>query len=294
MRRQHFGFFCFLIFTFTLGAIDSNEPLKCYGHSELCDRKYNEVAFMSSHNSMSNRAAGWVPPDNLYGLTQQMEDGVRGLVIDIHPYKHSLYLCHSYCEFGRQHLFDGFIEIKQFLGSNPTEILALFIETYASNRDLAEMIIEAGLEPFTYTHDFILGWPTLREMVEKNTRLIVMVDRGFTYNTPQWLYKDRELAHLTPWDVIEPEDFICTGQYPNFSSDKLYLINHFLLAPFTMETQSERVNFNPLLRNRAFQCWNETGHIPNFISPTFYSVGDLKSVIDELNGVGDFSLRRGR
>lgn len=240
---------------------------------------------MSSHNSMSNKADGWFPPDNLWGMTQQMQDGVRGLVIDVHPYKESLYLCHAFCEFGYKHLFDGLIEFKKFLDKNPTEILSLFIETYVPNAELVKMFIEAGLEPYTYVHDAQRGWPTLGEMAEENTRLIVMVDRGSLEGMPPWLYREEDLTEITAWDIVSPADFTCGDVSPETLAPKLYLLNHFLLAPFTIRQQSERINFNPFLRERALQCQREKNHIPNFISPTFYSVGNLKVVVNELNGV---------
>lgn len=45
------------------------------------------------------------------------------------------------------------------------------------------------------------------------------------------------------------------------------------------------MNYNPFFLERAMDCWEEAGHIPNFVTVDFYSVGDVLAVVDALNGV---------
>jgi hypothetical protein len=57
----------------------------CNGHPELCDRHLNEVAFAASHNSMSGAdIRNWMFPNQNAGIPQQLEDGIRGFLIDVH------------------------------------------------------------------------------------------------------------------------------------------------------------------------------------------------------------------
>jgi hypothetical protein len=59
--------------------------LTCNGHPELCDRHLNEVAFAASHNSMSGAdIRDWMFPNQNAGIPQQLEDGIRGFLIDVH------------------------------------------------------------------------------------------------------------------------------------------------------------------------------------------------------------------
>ena len=57
----------------------------CNLHPELCDRRLNEVAFATTHNSMSGAdITDWMFPNQDKGIGGQLEDGVRGFLIDIH------------------------------------------------------------------------------------------------------------------------------------------------------------------------------------------------------------------
>lgn len=64
----------------TASAVDA-----CNGHPELCDRPLNAVAFATAHNAMSAAdIADWMFPNQERGLASQLDDGVRGFLIDIH------------------------------------------------------------------------------------------------------------------------------------------------------------------------------------------------------------------
>jgi hypothetical protein len=56
----------------------------CNGHVELCDRRFDEVAYVASHNSMSvARLPGWFIPEQLDPIPEQLDQGVRALLIDV-------------------------------------------------------------------------------------------------------------------------------------------------------------------------------------------------------------------
>lgn len=55
----------------------------CNGHVELCDRAYDEVAQLATHNSMAAAAEpGWFFPEQPDGITAQLDHGVRVLLVD--------------------------------------------------------------------------------------------------------------------------------------------------------------------------------------------------------------------
>jgi hypothetical protein len=55
----------------------------CNGYVQLCDRPYNDVAFVATHNSMSAAdEPGWFIPEQPTGLIGQLDAGVRVLLID--------------------------------------------------------------------------------------------------------------------------------------------------------------------------------------------------------------------
>ena len=59
--------------------------LACNGYAELRDRPLNQVVFPTTHNSMASLDnSDWYMPNQEKGIRQQLEDGVRGLLIDVH------------------------------------------------------------------------------------------------------------------------------------------------------------------------------------------------------------------
>jgi len=70
---------------------------KCNGHEELCDRAFDQVAYAMTHNAMSNAEAGWVLPNQNFGITRQLNDGIRGMMLDTYDEDGELFLCHLIC-----------------------------------------------------------------------------------------------------------------------------------------------------------------------------------------------------
>ncbi len=71
------------------------EAQGCNGHEALCDRPLDEVTLAGTHNSMSNADAEWMAPNQQHGLTRQLEDGVRALMLDTMEWNGGPYLCHG-------------------------------------------------------------------------------------------------------------------------------------------------------------------------------------------------------
>ncbi len=59
------------------------EATVCNGHAALCDRPLDEVAFAATHNSMSAASEGWFFAAHRDGIAEQLEYGIRGLLIDV-------------------------------------------------------------------------------------------------------------------------------------------------------------------------------------------------------------------
>lgn len=65
-----------------LAAVGSPSGTECNGHVELCDRAYDEVAYPATHNSMAAASEGWFFPEQPDGIIDQLDHGVRVLLID--------------------------------------------------------------------------------------------------------------------------------------------------------------------------------------------------------------------
>ena len=84
---------------------------KCNGHQELCDRRFDQVAYPMTHNAMANAAAEWFLANQNFGITRQLHDGIRGLMLDVYEEEGDLLLCHVLCGAGSQPLVEGKILI---------------------------------------------------------------------------------------------------------------------------------------------------------------------------------------
>ena len=56
----------------------------CNGSPALCDRPLDEVVLPATHNSMSAPLKGWFSAQQDHGIGGQLQDGIRGLLIDTH------------------------------------------------------------------------------------------------------------------------------------------------------------------------------------------------------------------
>src|SRR3954468_16888045 len=67
------------------GSGEPNAPSSCNGSRAACNKPLDEVLFAATHNSFAaSDQPGWHFADQRYGIARQLEDGIRGLLIDVH------------------------------------------------------------------------------------------------------------------------------------------------------------------------------------------------------------------
>lgn len=257
--------------------------MACNGHAELCDRRFDEVAFPGAHNAMSNADDGWQIPNQIHPIPRQLEDGVRVFLIDTHYFQGATWLCHSYCELGRIPLVDALAEFRVFLDAHPSEVLAFVIEDGISNADTEAAFVASGLAKYVYTHPPGAPWPTLRRMIEDGTRLLVMAEASGP--PPAWYHYAYDLSWDTPYSFASEAEFSCALGRGRPEND-LFQINHWLSTPFSLPENGQRVNGYDVLAARVERCRRESGRFPNFVVVDYVHIGDLFRVVDELNGAG--------
>lgn len=263
-------------------AEGSPESQVCNGFVELCDRPFSEVALAATHNSMANAEAGWWVPNQEFGLSRQLEDGIRGLLLDTHYWDDQLYLCHDDCSLGSQLLVEGLSEIAQFLDARPGEVVAILFQDGISPADTESAFAAVGLDDRVYTHSAGSGWPTLGELSQSRQQLVVGAE--FSGPPPNWYHHAWDLYFDTPYDFDSQDAFSCASHRGEEQSE-LFLVNHWLSGPLSRVSNAEQVNQYSVLRQRLEDCWAERGQIPNLVAVDFYDRGDLIQVVDALNGV---------
>jgi hypothetical protein len=62
----------------------AGEGTVCNGHAELCDRPFDDVAYVASHNAMSAATEpGWFLAEQADSIPVQLDQGVRALLVDV-------------------------------------------------------------------------------------------------------------------------------------------------------------------------------------------------------------------
>lgn len=306
----------------------------CNGHRELCDRPLDQVAFASSHNSMSAASEpGWLFPTHEDGIVEQLDGGIRGLLIDSHYGVKTpkgvatdleagsksrakiedelgkefvttaerlrsrlgytgggdpkVYLCHGYCELGATEAKKALEGVREWLVANPHEVLVMSVEDDVSPEDTAAAFEESGLLDYVYTGPVGPPWPTLREMIESGGRLLVMAENE-TGDVP-WYHPQFELAQETPYLFDSPEALERRASCePNrgAATNSLFLLNNWVEGrPAPKPSIAARVNAIAELGPRAERCREIRDRLPNLVAVDFYGSGDVRAVVDQLNGV---------
>jgi hypothetical protein len=254
----------------------------CNGSSSLCTRRYDQVAYATTHNAMSNGDEGWLLPNQQHGISRQLDDGIRALMLDTHYFGagDEVDLCHEYCELGREPLVSGLAKIKRFLDRRPNEIVSIIFEAYVDEADVEDAFDEAGLLDYLHEQPLDQPWPTLRELIAAGTRLVVFTDeRG----EEPWHHYVWDYASETPFSFETPDDFTCAPNRGN-PNNGLFILNHFLTQTVGRPELAQQVNYDPLFIDRALQCQAERNRLPNFVTVDFYDIGDVFFVTNALNG----------
>jgi hypothetical protein len=309
----------------------SEEIAACNGSSLLCDRTLDQVAFPTTHNSMSGADnAKWMFPNQNDGVVKQLEAGIRGFLIDVHngntvgdvvktaiedekaakeKYEavmgkegfaaairirdrlqdkdlgpRDVYMCHGFCELGATKLVPLLREVREFLVSNPGEVLIFVIQDEGvAPPEIERCFQESGLIDFVYRGPAKPPWPTLREMVDSDQRVLVMAENSAA-GVP-WYHVATEVMQETPYKFHDPSEF-SNRPGRGGTSGSLLLMNHWIeTGAVPKPSNSQIVNARDVLLGRARACRRERNHIPNLVAVDFYGVGDLIDVVRELNGI---------
>lgn len=261
------------------------EPRRCNGHPALCDRPLDQVVLPATHNAMSNAEEGWTAPNHRFPPAQQLADGVRGMLLDTYRWRDDIYLCHAYCELGATLLVDVLTQIRTFLQAHPDDVLLIVFENNIDAATLDDRMIAAGVDSLRYAHPPGAAWPTLAELADAGTPLIVSVERPGDEDPP-WHHDFYQIGFDTPYSFRQAEDFSCDVLRGSPDHD-LFLLNHWLSTPLPTRDGAAEVNRAAVLGERARDCTDQHGRPPNLVAVDHYDLGDLFAVVDELNGVED-------
>ncbi|KAK9112717.1 hypothetical protein Scep_020236 [Stephania cephalantha] len=238
---------------------------------------FNRYSWLTTHNSFARLGAksdtGSViltPTNQQDSITSQLNNGVRGLMLDMYDYENDIWLCHSIG--GICHNYTAFKpaltvlqEIQTFLTTNPSEIITIFIEDYVTSpKGLSKVFNAAGLDKFWFpiTRMPISGgdWPTVNEMIHSNQRLIV-----FT-STP-----DKEASEGIAFEW----NYVIENQYGNGGMKAGSCPNRMDSSPMNDTTRSLVLqNFFPTLPNFVKACKHNSAPLVNMMRTCYEAAGN--------------------
>ncbi|KAG9290976.1 hypothetical protein G9A89_003431 [Geosiphon pyriformis] len=190
---------------------DNNEAI-CRLSSAVCDVSKNACGNFPApwtHNCLFNNNFG-------HNIATQLNDGIRLFDLDTCLVdKHEAILCHGrtpYRALGDE-LDPVFKQIRDFLETNPNEIVTIEFKDTDGDISVSGTYIQSKLEQFFIIdpgHSMVwpkigreFKWPTLREMIEENQRIVIFFGNSLYKKTP----------NLKPWIQSSKDWFIESFTY---------------------------------------------------------------------------------
>lgn len=266
------------------------------------DLQYNEVCYLTSHNSYAAVEHGYVYAQQTLSIKKQLAHGVRGLMLDVCEDKKELFLVHKspfltrLISRGKHPMrFSSALEtIRSFLEEHPQEVLTIFLEDFSKNGALLDQTLHnAGLKKYVLTNkDWNLsdGWPTFNWMRKTDKRLVIFNLRDSSELTfPEWKH-----VIENQWGTLHPVR-ACRERRESrryLSEDRsLYLLNYFPMFNLSFDNSYHKINTEGLdtFLERALVHGLDTQshktHLPTFICTDHVHIGNGMQHVQKINAL---------
>ncbi|CAH9102119.1 unnamed protein product [Cuscuta epithymum] len=271
---------------------------------------FNKYAFLTTHNAFAitgvlshNGVPNVAPRNQEDSVAQQLNNGVRGLMLDVYDFEGDIWLCHS--REGECHdvtafrpAMDTLVEIEVFLSANPSEIVTIILEDHVQTpKGLTKILTKSGLMkymlPLSNMPKKGQNWPLVSKMVAYNHRLLVFTSDKSKEETEMIAYQWNYMVENKYGDEgLKGE---CRNRVNSSALDDktkaLVLVNYFRTPqfPYIYPTKACVDNSEPLL-TMVDACSVAAGQrYANFLAVDFYKMskgsgGGAFRALDKLNG----------
>ncbi|KAJ3681506.1 hypothetical protein LUZ60_015995 [Juncus effusus] len=228
---------------------------------------FNKYSWLTTHNSFaitgepSATGASLITFTNQEdSVTSQLQNGVRGLMLDMYDFENDVWLCHSfggncYNYTAFQPAINTLKEIKTFMDANKNEVITIFIEDYTATGDLPKLFNNSGLMDYWFPVSEMPksggDWPLLKDMIANNTRLIVFTSKSA---------KEKADGVAYEWN------YVVENQYGNAGMTAGTCPNRAESDPMDTKTKSlVLMNFFPDNPNPSFACANNSAPLVSML-----------------------------
>ena len=220
----------------------------CNNYVEFCNRKYSNITEVAAHNSMFTKERN-VGRNQDYGVTQQLNDGIRMLQGQAHDINGTLYYCHSSCDLLNAGTVEDYLkEVVAWVESHPFDVVTIIFGNYdyekqgadgkplVTSSNFDKPIRSSGLYQYIYqppkTAMELDDWPTLGELLIQQKRVVTFIDYNVDTDAVPYLLWEFYNMWETPYSPTDA-NFPCTIGRPEGLGDEkarslLYMANHNL------------------------------------------------------------------
>ncbi|XP_047963456.1 PI-PLC X domain-containing protein At5g67130 isoform X1 [Salvia hispanica] len=260
---------------------------------------FNKYAFLTTHNAFAiedgqPRLTFTNQEDN---ITQQLNNGVRALMLDTYDFEGDIWLCHSfggqcydYTKF--EPAINTLREIEAFMSKNPLEIVTIILEDYVKTpMGLTKVFTDADLMKYWFPLSKMPknggDWPRVADMVAGNQRLLVFTSAKSKEATEGIAHQWNYMVENQYGDDGMKDKCFNRGESSVLSdtSKSLILVNYFRSVPMKLLACVEN---SGALADMLHTCHAAAGNRwANFVAVDFYKRsegGGAFEATDLLNG----------
>ncbi|KAJ9602363.1 hypothetical protein H2200_013218 [Cladophialophora chaetospira] len=285
----------------TSTSAQPTNTVPCNGHPALCNRKFSNITHVGAHNSPFVRP-GNIAANQELDVETQLNDGIRMLQFQAHLQNDTIYLCHTSCDLLNVGTLEDYLTtVARWLRGHPYDVIAILIGNYdvINPMNFTAPVTNSGLIDFVYTPPTqpmpLESWPTLAEMIFRNTRAVVMLDYEANQTAIPWLLDEFSQMWETPFSPTD-RDFPCTPQRPPdqerpVRQNRMFMANHNLNLEVAAAGLSIDVPFFTLLNETnadqgygsaaaaVANCTTMWDRPPTFLLVDYYNIGNFNGSV---------------
>lgn len=291
------GAIAFLAFAATADTARAQTPLST-------DLPFDRYTWVTTHNAFTSNG---LIPNQSQTIEQQLREGVRAFMLDLHEHDGRVRLCHGRCTgSSSMPLADLFNEtLLPFLERTPDAILTLQLDDFTERGPLiAELdrvprLAPMTFDPYSWTTP---TWPTYADMVKRGQRILIfslnrdqsgaLMTRGgavtimpseeFTVEN-YWSLGTTPLRHdyrcYSRWGDARPLSATEIASKPGWRP--LFTMNQFHSVPLPSHARIDNA-FDALWDRYTGYCRPAARRKPNYVAVDFHEEGDVHKFVEWL------------